>query len=215
MSGVEVIRVFTDGAGGFGNPLGIVDATTVAPSARQALAKQLGYSETVFVGPAVDGVVPVQIFTPSVELAFAGHPSVGTAWWLARQGAVIHTLAVAAGDVAVRYDGELTWITADPSWAPEFTFHALESAAAVDAINSHDVGVGHHYFWAWQGDGVVRSRMCAPDMGIFEDEATGAAAVRLTGLLERGLEIHQGRGSILTTTLLPSGRVELGGRCAS
>ncbi|CAN5352615.1 PhzF family phenazine biosynthesis protein [soil metagenome] len=214
MSGVEVIRVFTDGAGGFGNPLGIIDAAAVAPSARQALAQRLGYSETVFVGQAVDGVVPVQIFTPSVELAFAGHPSVGTAWWLARRGMIIHTLAVSAGDVAVRYDGELTWITADPSWAPEFTFHALESAAAVDAVDPHHLGGGHHYFWAWQGEGVIRSRMCAPGLGIVEDEATGAAAVRLTGLLQRDLEIHQGLGSILTTTLLPSGSVELGGRCA-
>src|SRR6476620_7867440 len=46
---VTVLRVFTDSAGNFGNPLGVVDASTVELRQHQPLATQLGYSETVFV----------------------------------------------------------------------------------------------------------------------------------------------------------------------
>jgi len=49
-------------------------------------------------------------------------------------------------------------------------------------------------------------------VGIAEDEATGAAAVLITGRLERDLEILQGRGSRLSTRVEIDGTVELGGR---
>ena len=55
-------------------------------------------------------------------------------------------------------------------------------------------------------------KMFAPMMGIAEDEATGAAAVRLTAELGRGLNIVQGAGSELWTTVDEDGWVELGGR---
>jgi predicted PhzF superfamily epimerase YddE/YHI9 len=54
--------------------------------------------------------------------------------------------------------------------------------------------------------------MFAPDFGIVEDEATGAAAVRITVSLGRDLLIHQGAGSLITTRLLDGDRVEIGGR---
>ena len=54
--------------------------------------------------------------------------------------------------------------------------------------------------------------MFAPDMGIAEDEATGAAAVRITTRLSRDLRIRQGRGSQLVTAWEPDGWVRLGGR---
>jgi predicted PhzF superfamily epimerase YddE/YHI9 len=48
--------------------------------------------------------------------------------------------------------------------------------------------------------------------GIFEDEATGAAAVRLTAKLGRPVEIRQGRGSIIHARPAGDGRVEISGR---
>jgi predicted PhzF superfamily epimerase YddE/YHI9 len=56
--------------------------------------------------------------------------------------------------------------------------------------------------------------MFAPMMGIVEDEATGAAAVRLTGELGRSLNIVQGAGSRFRTTI-DGDWVELGGRTAA
>jgi predicted PhzF superfamily epimerase YddE/YHI9 len=49
------------------------------------------------------------------------------------------------------------------------------------------------------------------DIGIGEDEATGAAAVMMGGLLGRPLEINQGVGSVLQVRPGPDGTVEVGG----
>src|SRR5687768_9741269 len=50
----------------------------------QALAREMAFSESVFVMPAEQGgTVRVRIFTPRNELPFAGHPILGAAWVLA------------------------------------------------------------------------------------------------------------------------------------
>jgi predicted PhzF superfamily epimerase YddE/YHI9 len=54
--------------------------------------------------------------------------------------------------------------------------------------------------------------MFAPAMGIREDEATGAAAVRVTALLDRDLDILQGRGSRLRTKRSAGDDILVGGR---
>lgn len=54
--------------------------------------------------------------------------------------------------------------------------------------------------------------MFAIAYGIFEDEATGAAAVRLAAQLGRPIELRQGRGSIIHARPLADGRVEISGR---
>ncbi|HEY9306022.1 MAG TPA: PhzF family phenazine biosynthesis protein, partial [Mycobacterium sp.] len=71
---VTVLRVFTDSAGNFGNPLGVVDASTVDVSWHQRIATQLGYSETVFVTLPSPGstTAHARIYTPLTELPFAG-----------------------------------------------------------------------------------------------------------------------------------------------
>ena len=52
----------------------------------QALALEVGFSESVFVlPPEGDGHVRIRIFTPTYELPFAGHPTLGTAFVLARR----------------------------------------------------------------------------------------------------------------------------------
>ena len=210
---VAVVRVFTDAAGAYGNPLGIVSAGDVAPAQRQSLAARLGFSETVFYtvrGATADA----QIFTPAVELPFAGHPTVGLAWWLREQARPVESLAVPAGSVAVGGDADVTLVHARPDWAPEFVFHDLDSPDAVEALDPAAFRDGHHYAWAWADEaaGALRSRMFAPDMGVAEDEATGAAAVRITARLGRDLTITQGRGSQIFTRWDPAGSVELGGR---
>jgi trans-2,3-dihydro-3-hydroxyanthranilate isomerase len=74
-----------------GNPLAVVeDADGLDDDSMQAVAREFGYSETVFLTrPTRDDCdIGVRIFTPSVELPFAGHPTVGTAVWLAATGHV-------------------------------------------------------------------------------------------------------------------------------
>ncbi|WP_206490615.1 PhzF family phenazine biosynthesis protein [Rhodococcus sp. KRD162] len=213
---VSVVRVFTDADGRFGNPLGIVTADDVDEADRQQFATELGYSETVFVARTAPGAASATIYTPAVQLPFAGHPTVGLSWWLREQGHPVRTLTVPAAGLEIRYDGEDTWVRARADWTPQFTFHQVRDAAEVAAADPSAYDSGHHYLWAWTDEarGAVRSRMFAPMMGIAEDEATGAAAVRLTGELGRGLTIVQGVGSRLRTTI-DDGWVELGGRSVS
>jgi predicted PhzF superfamily epimerase YddE/YHI9 len=214
---VSVVRVFTDSEGNFGNPLGVVDASTVAPAHRQALATRLGYSETIFVDMPASGATTAhaRIFTPTTELPFAGHPTVGLSWWLKERGAAIHTLQVPAGVIAVSYEDDVTIVRARADWAPEFTFHELASPEEVVATDPDDYPDDiAHYIWAWidEPGGQVRSRMFATDLGVAEDEATGAAAIRITDILSRDLTITQGKGSVIHTWWSPEGWVKVGGR---
>ncbi|WP_308466498.1 PhzF family phenazine biosynthesis protein [Rathayibacter soli] len=211
---VEVVRVFTTAEGQLGNELGIVSASEQTEGREQSVAAALGFSETVFIDDVERGVARIRIFTPATELPFAGHPSVGTAWWLREQGTPVNVLAEAAGEVAVQYDGDLTWISGRASWAPEFEWIECATVDEVNALDPARYVQGHHYAYAWVNEdaGHLRSRMFAPGMGIVEDEATGAAAVRITERLGRNLEITQGRGSRISTRLGPDGIVQVGGR---
>ena len=75
---------------GAGNPLGVIlDSEGLDGAAMQALAAWLNLSETVFFLPADEGAdYRIRIFTPSSELPFAGHPSVGAAWAAVTSGLV-------------------------------------------------------------------------------------------------------------------------------
>ncbi len=211
---VNVVRVFTTESGELGNKLGIVWSSAATRGHEQALAAKVGFSETVFIDGVTDGVAVMRIFTPVKELPFAGHPSVGTAWWLSQNGTPVRVLAEMAGDVAVRYDGDLTWITGNAAWASPFRWVPLATPADVDSLVPSDFTEGHNYAYSWidENAGALRSRSFAPVLGIAEDQATGAAAVAVTVRLGRDLEITQGLGSRLHTTLLADGFVEVGGR---
>ena len=75
------LDVFADRPGS-GNPLAVVvDAEGLDDAAMQAFANWTNLPETIFLLPPGTGAdYRVRIFTPSEELPFAGHPSVGAAW---------------------------------------------------------------------------------------------------------------------------------------
>jgi trans-2,3-dihydro-3-hydroxyanthranilate isomerase len=81
----HTLDVFTAEAFG-GNPLGVFpDSAHLPTELMQRIAGEMNLSETVFLGPpeTPSGTARVRIFTPKVELPFAGHPTVGTAIFLA------------------------------------------------------------------------------------------------------------------------------------
>ncbi|NIP56957.1 MAG: PhzF family phenazine biosynthesis protein [Gemmatimonadetes bacterium] len=81
----HTLDVFTDRAFG-GNPLGVFpEAAHLPADLMQRIAREMNLSETVFLGPPEtgEGTARVRIFTPGVEVPFAGHPTVGTAIFLA------------------------------------------------------------------------------------------------------------------------------------
>ncbi len=213
MTKLHVLRVFVGENGAGGNPLGVfLEGGEVPENERQSVAADLGFSETVFVEDPVRG--ELRIFTPGTELPFAGHPLVGTAWLLAKEGSGVSVLRPPAGEVPVRFEGGLTFISGEPEWAPPFEHIELDSPTEVDELtgppDDHDLaGV-----WAWEdkGTGVVHVRVFLPRIGVEEDEATGSHAVRLAARLGRRITIHQGEGSLILAEPRPDGTVEIGGR---
>ena len=83
----HTLDVFTDTPFG-GNPLAVVlDADGLGSERMQTIAGEFNLSETVFVlNPQKAGCNrrKLRIFTPQAELPFAGHPTVGTSYLLAR-----------------------------------------------------------------------------------------------------------------------------------
>lgn len=213
MATLHVLRVFCAEDGSWGNPLGVfLDGSEVPEARRRAVAVELGYSETVFVDDRESGAC--RIFAPEGELPFAGHPTVGTAWLLEREGHPAAVLRPAAGEVEVRRVGELTFVAAAAEWSPPFELIQLPHVEDVELLPSPPPDAEMAYFWAWEdeADGVVRSRCFPVVEGIEEDEATGSAAISLCAELGRPLTIHQGRGSLLDARPLGLGRAEVGGR---
>jgi predicted PhzF superfamily epimerase YddE/YHI9 len=211
---LHVLRVFCDEQGDWGNPLGVfLDGGEVSRSRRQGVAHDLGFSETVFVDDSEAGAC--RIFTPGLELPFAGHPMVGTAWLLGREGRPTPVLRPPAGEIAVRRDGDLTYVAARAEWSPPWNLIRLADSAAVVGMRKPAREDGPlPYYWAWEDDsaGRVRARCFSLEDGIGEDEATGSAAIMLAAELGRELTIHQGEGSLLYARPLDSGRAEVGGR---
>lgn len=80
----DIVDVFTDRPFA-GNPLAVVHrAGTLTARQMQALAAEFGFSETAFTLPPTSSraTYRLRIFTPTRELPFAGHPSIGAAWTL-------------------------------------------------------------------------------------------------------------------------------------
>lgn len=103
---VDVLRysAFTDTPAG-GNPAGIVlDATGLDESTMQAIAAEVGYSETAFLTVAGDDgrSFDVRYFAPSIEVPFCGHATIATGVALGeRLGAGAFLLHAKSGDVPV------------------------------------------------------------------------------------------------------------------
>jgi trans-2,3-dihydro-3-hydroxyanthranilate isomerase len=109
-----------------GNQLAVVlDADDLAAGSMQAIAKEMNLAETTFVMTTKhpDCAHRIRIFTPSTELPFAGHPTIGTAWVLLAEGRLAEgeqsfSLEEGVGPVGVRVDqrpeGDLLWMTHPP-----------------------------------------------------------------------------------------------------
>jgi trans-2,3-dihydro-3-hydroxyanthranilate isomerase len=132
-----------------GNQLAVVvGAEDLSDETMQQIAAETNYSETTFVTPEPeeDGGYRVRIFTPAREIAFAGHPILGTAWVLRHHvtpeasGPVRLNLAV--GQVPVKFElfaegDEVAWFLAPPVALGASC--ARESIAAALGISPEDI----------------------------------------------------------------------------
>jgi trans-2,3-dihydro-3-hydroxyanthranilate isomerase len=108
-----------------GNPLAVFpDASEFDAVTMQRIARELNLAETAFVLPATrkDCAARVRIFTPAKEMAFAGHPTVGTAFVLVQKGIVPSNnsgfiLEEEVGPISIRVEGSqcpLIWLRTPP-----------------------------------------------------------------------------------------------------
>ena len=109
------LDVFTD-TRFCGNPLAVVwDCDDVDDDTMRAVAREFGYSETVFLqttnAPGCD--LRTRIYTPTGELPFAGHPTIGSAVALESQFGDHMTFDQLAGPVAVKVGGGRAVFTID------------------------------------------------------------------------------------------------------
>ena len=76
----RILNVFAREGRMTGNPLAVVEnGKGLSDADMQALARQFNLSETTFILPSQKATARVRIFTPSYEMPFAGHPTLGTA----------------------------------------------------------------------------------------------------------------------------------------
>lgn len=151
-----VVDVFTD-VPLAGNQLAVfTDGRGVGDETMQKLARELNLSETVFVlPPEAGGHARIRIFTPALELPFAGHPVLGSAFVLGMplQLAEIH-LETDSGVIPVTLEREGARIVFGrmqqpiPNWAPFDQAEELQKLLGVRSqlpVETYDLGP-HHVF---------------------------------------------------------------------
>lgn len=126
-----------------GNQLGVFVVERALDTAEmQRIARELHFSECTFVTPGLrDGGFDVRIFTPDMEVPFAGHPTLGTAFvireLLGWSDAPRITLNLGVGPIPVTFDnGKLTMEQKQPSFGPLIEDRA--SIAGILGVNELD-----------------------------------------------------------------------------
>lgn len=132
------VDVFADAAYA-GNPLAVFpNAAELTKHQMQAIAREMNLSETTFVTSADTDSYRVRIFTPTDELPFAGHPTLGTAWTLRELGLISAEIIQqysAAGSTEISFEGEHVWLQrAGSSDADLVRSDPSSSAAIADAL---------------------------------------------------------------------------------
>ena len=153
-----VCDVFTD-VPLAGNQLAVfTDARDLDELTMQSLAREMNFAETVFVLPpsSTEADVRIRIFTPSLELPFAGHPTLGSAFVLGGPlQKIVIRLETGAGVVPVELEREGARIVFGRMEQPIPPWSTVENAdeilAAVGATSSglpverYELGPGHVY----------------------------------------------------------------------
>jgi PhzF family phenazine biosynthesis protein len=139
----RILNVFTVGQARLsGNPLCVFEAGAALDTVTmQALARQFNLSETTFILPSSNAHARVRIFTPSYEMAFAGHPTLGTAHVCRALGLGGDSLQLEmqAGVIAVSARANRWTLQAQPPTWRECEQPTAELAAML-SLQTEDIG---------------------------------------------------------------------------
>jgi trans-2,3-dihydro-3-hydroxyanthranilate isomerase len=186
-----VCDVFTD-TPLTGNQLAVFTDARELPEARlQELARELNFSETVFVYPSEPAHARIRIFTPGIEVKFAGHPTLGAAFVLAGPLQLDEIrLETGNGVVPVRLEREGARIvfgrmdqpipTIEPFDDPDGLLRALGAERSELPVELYDNGL-QHVFVTLGSEGHVAA--LKPDLAAFagRGEALGVNAIGGSG----------------------------------
>jgi trans-2,3-dihydro-3-hydroxyanthranilate isomerase len=148
----RLVNVFTYDQGALsGNSLCVFeDGAAFDTQTMQALARQFNLSETTFILPSTQAAARVRIFTPSYEMPFAGHPTLGTAHVCRtlKLGADTLRLEMQAGLIEVRAQADRWTLTAPtPTWREP----QVSNAALARALNLEERDIGVRPLWVKAG----------------------------------------------------------------
>ena len=114
----------------------------------QAVAREMNLSETTFLTSRGDGEYSMRIFTPGIELSFAGHPTLGTAWcmgpgrWRQRtSGAEVTVTVDAGGAEMIQPDPVITAVDAGADAAAALGIGAVRGTWTAEAAGNRHVVV--------------------------------------------------------------------------
>jgi trans-2,3-dihydro-3-hydroxyanthranilate isomerase len=152
----------------------------------QALAREIGFSETTFATVTGPTSYRMRIFTPASELPFAGHPTLGTAFTLVSEGRVASdaTQTTTAGDVSVRIDvaAGFGWMRQfPPVFGREFDDRGLCARAAGLGVDDLDPDLPAQVVWTGLGPLLVPVRDDAALGRAVRDEIACAETLERSG----------------------------------
>lgn len=136
----RLVNVFAESIFG-GNPLCVfVSGDGLNDAEMQALALQFNLSETTFIFPSDCASARVRIFTPTFEMAFAGHPTLGSAHVVRELFKLKDeiSLEMKAGLIPVAASGDVWTLRANPATFREVQLSCAELAAILGLL-PHDV----------------------------------------------------------------------------
>ena len=214
----RIVNVFTQGQGPFtGNPLCVFEnGDGLNISQMQALARQFNLSETTFILPSTRANARIRIFTPTYEMAFAGHPTLGTAHVCRslKLGGDSLVLDMQAGLIPVRASGDRWTLTALGATSRELDV-SRDTLAAALGLDAHDIG--ERPLWVKAGkeqlvvpltstDAVRRAVPSAPDMAkIRSEDGLSMAYVFSLGSANSSGGAANGRDQALARFFFPVG----------
>jgi trans-2,3-dihydro-3-hydroxyanthranilate isomerase len=172
-----VVDVFTDTPLA-GNQLAVfTDAREIPEELLQRLAREMNFSETVFVLPSDEGHARIRIFTPTDEMLFAGHPTLGSAFVLGGP-LQLHEIRLETGKgvIPVRLEREGPRIVFGRMEQPLPTVEPYEQEGELLAalgverselpVEVYDNGMGHVYVTLGSQDEVAALK---PDLSRLDD----------------------------------------------
>ena len=138
----RIVNVFARAVRLTGNPLCVFeDGSGLDDATMQDLARQFNLSETTFILPTTKATARVRIFTPSYEMPFAGHPTLGTAHVVRslKGGGDAIALEMKAGVIPVNAKGDRWTLQAVAPTARAFEMHRGELEEIL-GLKAGDVG---------------------------------------------------------------------------